>query len=126
MKRCWIGFFLLLVLLLGGWVSTEAMDGIHTPLAEELDRAAEAALAGNWQEAERYAREAADRWKKWEHVRACFADHTPIEEIDADMKEMEVYCDTREEVAFAAACRSLSRKVAAVGEAHGLVWWNLL
>ena len=65
-------------------------------------------------------------WKKSEQFRACLADHNPIEDIDAAFAMLEVYCAAEEETAFEGACRELARKVAAVGEAHALVWWNVL
>ena len=80
MKRSWIGFALLLVLLAGG-------------------------IAATWG--------------------TCFADHTPMEEIDALFAQVEVYAAAREETDFAAGCAALSRKVEAMGLAHGASWWNL-
>lgn len=125
MKRSWIGFVLLLVLLAGSVVSAVAMVWIHEPMEEDLNQASRCALAGDWEKADRYFRKAQTQWKRWEHFRACFADHNPVEEIDGDFETLEVYCRTREDVAFAADCRELARKVAAVGEAHELVWWNV-
>ena len=126
MKRSWIGFALLLLLLLGGIPSTRLMVRIHEPVEAELLQAAQCAMEDNWERAEALFREAEDNWKQWEHVRNCFADHTPVEEIDADFALLKVCCATRETVSFSGGCRSLARQVAAVGEAHELVWWNLL
>lgn len=126
MKRSWIGLFLLLVLLAASIASTWAMSRIHEPIEKDLKQAAECAMLGDWVNANRFFRKAGADWKKWEHFRSCFADHNPVEEIDAGMEALEVYCYAQEDVAFAAACRDLARQVAAVGEAHELVWWNLL
>lgn len=126
MKRSWIGLLLLLVLLAGGLLTTWAMDRIHAPIEADLKQAAECAVLGDWVNADHFFRQAHDRWEKWEHFRACFADHTPAEEIDAEFAMLEVYCFTQEDAAFAAGCCKLARKAAAVGEAHGLVWWNVL
>lgn len=125
MKRSWIGFFLLLVLLAGSIVVTWAMARIHDPIEADLQQAAEYAMAGDWEKADRYFRQGYSRWETWAHFRACFADHTPMEEIEANFAMLEAYRDTKENAAFAAGCSQLARQVAAVGEAHGLVWWNL-
>ena len=126
MKRSWFGFGILLVLLIAALLTTWAMDEIHEPIAGDLEQAAEYALLDDWENAELFYGRAAGKWEKWEHFRACFADHTPVEEISAAMAELEVYGIARENAAFAAACAETAEKVEAVGEAHGLVWWNFL
>ena len=126
MKRSWIGFGLLVLLLLGSILSTGIMDRIHEPTADKLKQAAQCAMDGNWEKADDFFREAETSWERWEHVRSCFADHTPVEEIDGDFEILKVCCAARETISFAGGCRSLARQVAAVGEAHALVWWNLL
>ena len=126
MKRCWIGFILLLVLLAGGLLATWTMDRIHEPIEADLKQAAECAVLGDWVNADHFFRKAKGSWEKWEHLCACFADHTPMEEIRASFAMQEVYCDTQENAAFAAGCCELAQKVSAMGESHGLVWWNVL
>lgn len=126
MKRSWIGFALLLVLLGGSLAVTWVMDAIHDPIAEDLEQAAECALLGDWVNAAIFSQRAEKNWEEWEHFRGCFADHTPIEEIDGFFATVEVYCAAQEDVAFAAACAETAEKVEAVGDAHGLFWWNVL
>ncbi len=126
MKRSWFGFFLLILLLFGSIWSTRIMDRIHRPIEGTLRQAAQCALGGNWEKAGSFFREAEESWKQWEHVRSCFADHTPVEEIDGDFELLKVFCAAREGASFAGGCLQLARQVAAVGEAHELVWWNLL
>ena len=126
MKRSWIGFFLLLALLLGGILGTAAMVRSHEPIEDQLLQAAQWAMDGNWEQAGSSFREARKHWEDRERFRSCFADHTPVEEIDADFEMLMVCCAAREAISFAGGCRSLARQVAAVGEAHELVWWNLL
>ena len=126
MKRSWIGFGLLLVLLILGLLVTWLMKEIHEPVTLALDQAAERIQLGDWSSAEGYFDSARQQWDAWKNVRSCFADHAPVEEIDAGFAELQIYCAARENVAFAAACRELARKVSAVGEAHGLVWRNIL
>lgn len=126
MKRSWIGFALLVLLLLGSILSTAAMGRIHEPIEAELLQAAQCAMEGSWERAGDFFRKAEERWEKWEHFRTCFADHTPVEEIDGDFELLKVFCSARETASFAGGCLQLARQVAAVGEAHELVWWNLL
>lgn len=125
MKRCWIGVGFLLVLLMAGLAMSWIMEKIHSPIEENLNRAAASAMQGDWENSTRYFQRARDDWEAWDHFRSGFADHTPLEEISAGFLETEVYCATREAVDFAAHCRQLARKAAAVGDAHGLGWWNL-
>ena len=125
MKRSWFGFGLLLVLLGAGLLVTWAMERIHEPVARDLITAGEYALSGDWAEAERLSRKAEKSWEKNELFRACFADHGPMEEIDACFAQLEVFCRMKEETAFAAACGETARKAEAMGEAHGLKWENV-
>lgn len=126
MKQSWIGFFLLLVLLAGSIAVTWVMDRIHEPIEADLKQASECAMLGDWENANHFFRQGQEQWEKWAHFRACFSDHTPIEEIEASLAMLEVYCYAQEDVAFAASCCEVARQIAAVGEAHGLVWWNVL
>ncbi len=125
MKRSWFGFLLLVALLVGSLLVTKVMVDIHKPLEDQLLGAAHCAMTSNWPEAETLFRQTQKTWKSWEHFRSCFADHNPVEEIDAAFGALEVYAQNRDVLSFAATCRSLARQIAAVGEAHQLVWWNL-
>ena len=49
-----------------------------------------------------------------------------VKEIDGDFELLKVFCAAQEGSSFAGGCLQLARQVAAVGEAHALVWWNLL
>ena len=126
MKRSWIGLGLLVALLALSSLSAWAMVKLHAPVEQQLNQAAECALLGDWGNTEAFFRRGKESWEKLERFRACFADHTPVEEIDSQFALLEIYCVTREQAAFAAACRELAEKCAAVGEAHAFVWWNLL
>ena len=126
MKRSWLGLGLLVLLLVISGLSALAMVKLHKPVEENLNQAAECALLGDWANTEVFFRLGKEGWEKLEQFRACFADHTPVEEIDGQFALLEIYCVTREQAAFAAACRELAEKCAAVGEAHELVWWNFL
>lgn len=125
MKRSWIGAGLLAVLLAAGLLVTWLMGRIHDPIARDLTEAGESALAGDWDRAEALSQLARQKWEDTEVFRACFADHSPMEEVDACFAMAEVYLRQREQTAFAAACAETAKKAEAMGQAHGLVWENL-
>ena len=83
MKRSWIGFILLIALLLGCLLVTKRMVDIHEPIESRLLQSAQTAMDGNWQQAEDLFHHAETDWKKKAHFRGCFADHNPVEEVDA-------------------------------------------
>lgn len=120
MKRSWFGFLLLLILLAAALTVTWVMGSIHRPVAWALQQAAEYALAENWEEADAAAQRAEAQWQTWAHVRLCFADHTPVEDIDSTFAELRAYGAQKETADFAAACLSLKKRVDAMGKAHGL------
>ena len=126
MKRVWFGAGLLIVLLAVSLLVTWGMDRIHTPIAADLQQAAASAELGDWPSAEIYSQRAEQSWKKWEHFRACFADHTPTEEVSAELAAMNTARQEQETADFAASCARAAKMVQAVGDAHALRWWNLL
>ena len=104
MKRSWIGFALLLVLLAGGIAATWGMAECHEPIARDLENAAKTALQGDMARGESLMLQARDAWGRSRHLGACFAAHTPMEEIAALFAQVEVYAAAREETDFAAGC----------------------
>lgn len=126
MKRCWFGVGLLIVLLAVSLAVTWGMETIHRPIARQLEQAAICARQGDWDKAEQLSRQAEAGWEAWAHFRACFADHTPTEEVSAELAAMAQNRLERETGEFSASCARASKMVQAVGDAHGLNWWNLL
>lgn len=126
MKRSWAGLGILVFLLILSVMSTSFMVRTHEPIAADLHQAAQYALEGDWEQAERLQRSAEKNWSKTEDFRQFLADHTPVEEVEAGFQLLKVYCQTREAISFAACCADLSAKTAAVGEAHALHFRNLL
>ena len=126
MKRVWFGAGLLAVLLLGGLLSGRWMTRNQQPLADLMEQAAQAAMAEEWDQALTLSGQAENAWRRQRDLAAAFADHGPMEEIDESFAELKVFSQSREQIHFASACMALSRKLEAMGEAHRLVWWNLL
>lgn len=112
----------MLLLLIGSLLVTHFMIRVHDPIARDLAAAEEFALAGDWDRALPLSRQAAARWEETETFRACFADHNPMEEVDACFALMQVYGRRKEKTAFAAVCAETAKKVTAMSEAHKLMW----
>lgn len=126
MGRFWLGVCLLAVfLVLGLWVSY-SMDDIHQSIAQTLEEASDLTLSGNLEDGKAMVRQARADWENHWHGTASVADHEPMDEIDGLFAQLEVYGKTGQSGDFAAYCARLSKLVTAVGEAHGLSWWNLL
>ena len=126
MKRLWLGVILLAALLAASLGVQRAMERIHDPIASELEQAADAALAGDWAEADRLYHRARDAWQRQRKVTASLADHSPMDELDMLFGELRVFSRERETVHFAAACRAAARMAKAIAQAHSLTWWDLL
>lgn len=109
MKRLWVGILLLLVLLAGTLAVTVAMDRIYAPMAEALK-------AGDLEAAE-------ERYGRWRQLTAAFADHGPMEEMDALFARAEICGDEQERKAL---CAELAQRAKAMSNAHSPTWWNLL
>ena len=126
MGRFWLGVCLLAVFLgLGLWVG-HAMESTHEAVAQTLDEATQQTLSGDLEKGKTLAQQAFADWERNWHGVASVADHEPMDEIDGLFAQLEVYGETGQSEDFAAYCARLSKLVTAVGEAHGLSWWNLL
>ncbi len=125
-RRFWLGVALLEVFLVLGLLTTRYMAGTNEPVARKLEQAAQAALEGDLQEGVALTNAAKDQWERHRNVAAVAADHEPMEEIDSLFAQVEAYGRIGAVPEFTAYCARLSKLVEAVGEAHGLTWWNLL
>lgn len=126
MTRSIIGFTLLIVLLLGGVFVQNEMNVVQRPVARMLDVSAQSSMEADWESAESLFRSAARRWQQKWRFSAALADHEPMEEIDGLFARLDVYCQERDTMEFASACRELSRRIDAMADAHAFNWWNLL
>ena len=126
MARSKFGGGLLLILLILSLVSAHAARRCHKPMSEELDLAAQALLTGDWDRADRLVSGVRSRWESWWPWGAALSDHSPMETIDGEFSQLEVYFRTREPVAAAALCADLARQMEALSDAHALNLRNLL
>ena len=109
MKRLWVGIILLLILLAGTLAVTGTMDRIYAPMVEALE-------AGDLEAAE-------ERYGRWRDLTAAFADHGPMEEMDALFARAEICGDEQERKAL---CAELAQRAKAMSNAHSPTGWNLL
>ena len=118
MKRVWIGGILLAVLLTAGLLAGWAMDRVLCPGAEKLKQAGELAAAGRWGAAEEMLDDVEDIWEDRRWLVTGLYDHEIVDDIDAALAQLEIYCDARDALAFRALCRSLAENMEAAGKAH--------
>lgn len=89
MKRFWLGIGIMVVLLGLGIGAQVWMDALHTPCAAELEQAAQEALQDNWSQALLLAEQASSRWEQTKKVISSLADHTPMDEVDMLLAELQ-------------------------------------
>ena len=118
MKRVWIGGILLAVLLTVGLLAGWAMDRGLCPGAEKLKQAGELAAAGRWEAAEEMLDDVEESWEDRQWLVTALYDHEIVDDIDAALAQLEVYCDAKDALAFRALCRSLAENMEAAGKAH--------
>lgn len=126
MKRIWIGFVLLILLLGTGIALTWSFDRIHTPLADTLEQASQLASRQQWAEACSLVQQAREKWERCRNFTAAVADHEPLEEMDALFYQLDCYKELGWESAFACACMELAQMARAMQESQQLTWWTLL
>ncbi len=126
MKRMYFGLGLLTVLLSVAILLTMVFVRLHDPLPEALERAQNAALAGDWEEAAAVTEKVHKQWKRFCHFTAAVADHEPMEEMDAMFARLEVLCRMHQADEFVSDCAELAKMAQAMTESQKLVWWNLL
>lgn len=122
--RLWVGIVLLAALLLGSLGVYWEMQAIHTPIGRDLTYAAALAESGDTVRAKELSDRAKSRWQQNWQFTASFADHTPMEEIDALFGGLGAYPPDSED--FIVRCLELRERTKAMANAHVPSWWNLL
>ena len=125
MRRFWLGVGILLVLLVSGILVTRFAAEVQEPIGKLLLDAAEQAQLGAWTEAEDMFHRANSRWERYRDLTAVVTDHTPMEQIDATFRRLEVYLQQKDSL-FSAGCAELSAWVEAVADAQAVTWWSIL
>lgn len=126
MKRLWIGVGLLLMMLVLGLCLTEFMENTHRAQSQALHRAAVLAADGDLAGAEALTGAARSRWERGWNTVAAFADHAPMDEIDARFSELKILARAHDASAYGASCAYLASLLEAMAKSHALSWWNLM
>ena len=126
MKRLWIGVGFLVVMLTLAIFLTALFDRIHTPLSEDLQKAADLAMVQDWEKATALTRQARADWLEHRELIAAVADHEPLEKMEYLLGELEVYAQMRRTADFSAVCVELAALADAMLESQSLTWWNFL
>lgn len=126
MKRLWIGMGLLTFLLAASLYLGDSLTEQIQPVEKDLDKAAVAALEGNWPLASALYLRAEDYWDTRRNLAAALARHDPIEQIDAGFSVLPAYAACEDTVGFCTACGQLAQQLRSLPQPHGPLWWNLL
>lgn len=126
MGRLWIGIGILVILLAMGILLLWGSGVFFEELSQDLEKAGELALAGNWQAAGEKAEKSREKWEQYHRFWASFTDHEPVEQMQALFSQLELYRARQLEVDFAAVCRNLVHLAEAIDESHSLRWWSVL
>ena len=126
MTRFIIGILTLTLLFSVGLFVALTTDQMYRPVIGLLEKAADTALSGSFEEAVTQAETAKDLWDKMKNKTATVADHTPMEEIDSLFTEAAIYAKSEEKPHFAACCAQLASMVQNMADAHAMNLWNLL
>lgn len=126
MKRLWIGVILLGIMLAGGVAMLLFSHSFYETFSETLEAAAQAALTGQWTEAEQLSGQAGAQWNRHHRFFASFTDHEPIEDVQLLLIKLQLYQNARLSVDFADTCRALAQLCQAIDETHSLNWWSVL
>ena len=126
MKRLWIGVILLSIMLVSSMGMLLFSRSFYKGFSETLEAAADAALSGSWEDAEKNSRQAQMQWDRHHRFFASFTDHEPVEEIELLLSRLELYQHARLAIDFADTCKSLAHLCEAIDESHNLKWWSVL
>lgn len=126
MSRIITGISILLSLLAVCCLCSLLLPKVHLDISRQLEQAAMFAQQENWQQASRFADQAAQAWKQAHNLTTVAADHELTDEIDALFAELEIYASQREIPDFAATALHLSRLTAAIGQSQGFSLSNLI
>ena len=118
MKRVWIGGALLAVLLTVGVLAGWVMDRGLCPGAEKLKHAGALAAENRWEAAEELLEDVEEDWEDRRWLVTALYDHEIVDDMDASLAQLEVYCAVRDQVSFCALCNALAENMEAAGKAH--------
>lgn len=126
MKRSIFGAGMLALLLILGVAAQWGIARQQDPVAQTLDKAAEAALDGDWERVDTLIGQAHKTWQQGYDLSAALADHEPLEKIDAQFASLKVWQKERSAPMTAAGCAELASQIRALVEEQRFSWKTLL
>ena len=126
MKRLWFGVGLLAFLLAASLYLGDALTELVQPLESDLDKAAVAALEGNWPLASALYLRAQKHWDSCRSLTAVLAHHDPIQQIDVGFAALPAYAAAEDTAGFCTACGQLAQQLRSLPQPHGVTLWNIL
>ncbi len=126
MKHLWIGAGLLAALFVVCILLSGPLENAHHIPAQDLDRAADAAVKEDWALASALCIRARKQWESHRNLTAALARHDPIEQIDAGFAMLDRYAACEDAASFAATCSQLAVQLRSLPQSHSFRWWNLL
>ena len=121
-----LGAGLLVLLLLLGLLSAWYLNRQSSAMAAALEDSTWLALSGQWENAKEMSASVRQDWEKGWRLRAAFADHANLEEIDGLFREMMIYGAADERTEFSRTCALLAEKLKAMADSARFSWWNVL
>ncbi len=126
MKRYALGVWIMALLLGLGILGSWAVNRNLNPISQSLEQAAELALSGDWDRALEIPVQAQKAWEETWTLHAALCSHEPLEEVDEQFAQLEVYARSRDPVLYAATCIQISQQLHAIAEGQTLSLRNLL
>ena len=126
MRRCWFGAAALVGLLVLGLFSTGWMRYHSETITGNLDRAAAAAEAGDWNQASELVTRAQKHWNSGKFLGAILSDHAPMDQIETQMALLENARARRDTAAVRDLCTRITQALKAMAQSQQLTWENLL
>ena len=126
MKRLWFGVGLLVFLLAASLYLGDTMSKLTAPAETDLDKAAVAALEGNWPLASALYLRAEKQWDAIRNLTAVLAHHDPIQQVDVGFAVLPSYAACEDSAGFCAACSQLAQQLRSLPQPHSPKWWNII
>lgn len=124
--RFWIGIVLLICLLATGlWVSF-TLTSSQEEMAQLAQQAEDYAHNGHMQQSQQSAQQAYSLWQQRFQALAAIADHEPLDEVEAQFRQLLAFVEEQDTEEFVASCARLIAGIRAIAQAHTLTWWNIL
>ena len=126
MKRAWFGGGLMVALLVLA-VALYLLPGrVNGEIAQQMRSAAEYAEKEDWENARAVSGGCEERFFRLRKFSAAFADHAPLEQMEALFLQLRIYEKQKNAVSYAAAAVELSVLAEEVAESFSLHWWTFL